>query len=440
MRNALNAIKKETTSIYNQWGKSKHFGANIGCMECHKAPEGAKGSIKHYKQNISVLVSPKVCGSCHNVEKEQFTKSHHAKAAKILGSLDNVLAEVVEGKASMALNGASPAAVSGCWQCHGSEVKVLPNGDLDPATWPNTGIGRMNPDGSVGACSACHLRHEFAVEQVRQPETCGKCHLGPDHPQKEIYEESKHGINYAANKHKMNLASPKWIPGEDYDAAPTCATCHMSATRTLPITHDIGDRISWTLRPAISEKIDAKDLKDGKNVKHWEDRRADMQSVCQSCHAKPMIANFYTQFDSLVEMYNDKFAKPGAALMKALRADKLITDVEFDEKIEWTWYLLWHHEGRRARHGAAMNGPDYTHWHGTFEVAERFYTKMVPEYLEILDKAEKAGKKEAVERAKAVLDEILKRPEHVWFTGNESPEVKAARKKAIEEFSKRYSN
>ena len=139
----------------------------------------------------------------------------------------------------------------------------------------------MNPDGSVGACSACHLRHEFAVEQVRQPETCGKCHLGPDHPQKEIYEESKHGINYAANKHKMNLASPKWIPGEDYDAAPTCATCHMSATRTLPITHDIGDRISWTLRPAISEKIDAKDLKDGKNVKHWEDRRADMQSVCK---------------------------------------------------------------------------------------------------------------------------------------------------------------
>ena len=26
----------------------------------------------------------------------------------------------------------------------------------DPATWPNTGIGRINPDGSEGSCTACH--------------------------------------------------------------------------------------------------------------------------------------------------------------------------------------------------------------------------------------------------------------------------------------------
>lgn len=75
---------------------------------------------------------------------------------------------------------------------------MLPNGDLDPATWPNTGIGRINPDGSLGACSACHQRHEFEMVQARRPEACGKCHLGPDHPQKEIYEESKHGINFFA--------------------------------------------------------------------------------------------------------------------------------------------------------------------------------------------------------------------------------------------------
>ena len=27
---------------------------------------------------------------------------------------------------------------------------------MDPKTWPNTGIGRINPDGSEGSCSACH--------------------------------------------------------------------------------------------------------------------------------------------------------------------------------------------------------------------------------------------------------------------------------------------
>jgi hypothetical protein len=123
----------------------------------------------------------------------------------------------------------------GCWQCHGSPVKVLPNGDLDSATWPNSGIGRINPDGSRGSCAACHQRHEFSIAQARRPEACGKCHLGPDHPQKEIYDESKHGISFYANVDKMNLNSAKWVVGEDYNVAPTCATCHMSATSEQPL-------------------------------------------------------------------------------------------------------------------------------------------------------------------------------------------------------------
>jgi len=35
-------------------------------------------------------------------------------------------------------------------------VKVRGDGTLDPATWPNSGIGRINPDGSKGSCSSCH--------------------------------------------------------------------------------------------------------------------------------------------------------------------------------------------------------------------------------------------------------------------------------------------
>ena len=30
------------------------------------------------------------------------------------------------------------------------------------STWPNTGIGRLNLDGSLGSCSACHSRHDFS--------------------------------------------------------------------------------------------------------------------------------------------------------------------------------------------------------------------------------------------------------------------------------------
>ncbi|WP_428242783.1 multiheme c-type cytochrome [Gynuella sp.] len=430
--------KQEDPSIYAQWGRSKHFGANVGCYECHQASNDEPDAIRHEGHTISVIVSPKDCSACHNEEVAEFSASHHANAGRIIGSLDNMLAEVVEG--ALTMNGKSPAAVNGCWQCHGSEVKVMPNGDLDPTTWPNTGIGRLNPDGSVGACTACHQRHEFSMIQARRPEACGKCHLGPDHPQKEIYDESKHGINFYANVDRMNMESAKWIVGEDYDAAPTCATCHMSATRELPVTHDVGNRISWTLRPAVSEKIDAKAIKQGQTVKTWQERRRDMSAVCDACHTSSMIDSFYTQFDSLVELYNTKFAIPGKRMMATLQEQGLMTDVAFDEKIEWTWFYLWHHEGRRARHGAAMMAPDYTQWHGLYEVAERFYMELIPEYNEYIEKAEKAGKHEAAETARKVLAEILESPEHLWFTGNEPAEVTEARQKAQAEFKQRYAN
>ncbi|PVZ66388.1 multiheme c-type cytochrome [Pelagibaculum spongiae] len=426
--------KDQNRGLFQQWGESKHYGANVGCYECHQANPTDKDAIKHEGFNISVVVSPKDCGQCHDREAEQFSQSHHAKAGRILGSLDNMLAEVVEGK--LILNGASPVAVSGCGQCHGSVVKVLENGDLDPATWPNSGIGRINPDGSEGSCNACHQRHEFDIVQARRPEACGKCHLGPDHPQKEIYEESKHGIAFYGNVDDMNLDSAKWIVGEDYDAAPTCATCHMSGTKDLPLTHDVGDRISWTLRPPVSEKIDAK--KRGK-VKSWEHRRKDMKNVCSACHTSSWVENFYVQFDGVVTLYNDKFAKPGVSMMKFLKDEGLRTDTGFDEKIEWTWFYLWHHQGRRARMGAAMGAPDYVQWHGMFEVAEAFYTELVPEYREFIEKAEHDGKHDIAKRGNALLEEILSRPEHAWFSGKEPEAVKAARKKAQAEFQKRYA-
>ena len=65
--------------------------------------------------------------------------------------------------------------------------------------------------------------------------------------------------------------------------------------------------------------------------------------------------------------------------MDKLTEAKKLTDQPFDAKIKWVYYELWHHEGRRARHGAAMSGPDYTWWHGMYEVAKVFYTQFIPE-------------------------------------------------------------
>jgi hydroxylamine dehydrogenase len=385
--------KPQSPSFVKEWEISKHAEKGVDCYSCHKADKSDPDAMDHNGYTISILVTPKDCSRCHEIEVKEMTGSHHAKAGDILNSLDNYLGEVIGGPEAVAV---------GCWQCHGSKIKVLANGKLDTTTWPNTGIGRINPDGSKGSCSACHTRHNFSKAQAREPETCGKCHLGPDHPQKEVYEESKHGILYAAFKDRLNLNSDKWVVGKDYTAAPTCATCHMSATPNQPVTHDVGTRISWTLRPPVSKKLE-----------NAEKRRNDMKEVCSSCHAAPFVEGFYQQFDNLVDLYNDKFAKPATAIKKELIEKGKLSKADFDEKLDWIYWELWHHEGRRARHGAAMSGPDYAWWHGIYDVAKNFYTEFLPEVKQV------AGPELYDELIKKYVESDVR---HEWYTKGMSKE------------------
>jgi len=445
---------RSTVNIYQEWGRSRHFGAGVGCYECHRAAAGDPDAFEHNGFTIAVIVSPKDCGQCHGRAVKEFTESHHAKAARILGSLDNVLAEVVEGNRGMVTpsfpGGVSAAAVNGCWQCHGAEVKVLkdadghPTGRLDPATWPNTGIGRINPDGSEGSCTACHQRHAFSVAQARQPENCGKCHMGPDHPQIEIYNESKHGISYRANKDRMNLDSTKWVVGEDYAAAPTCATCHMSATPDLPATHNVGLRIKWNNRPVHPTLTHLTDKRWGLPSAEvtGEKRRADMERVCRACHAAGFTANFFTQYEALLALYDTKFATPGEQLYEAATAvlKKAEGDryAAFAHKIDFVWFELWHHEGRRARHAASMQAPDYTHWHGTYELARNFYTEFVPDLKEIAEAHASGPAAPEAAALRDLLDEVLASDNHRWFLGRMSDAERQERDRRREEFQERY--
>ncbi len=468
-----------TPAIIDHWKGSRHALAGVGCVECHQARAGEADAFAHYGATIATIVTPLDCSHCHPQVFEEFERSHHAAAGNILASLDNFLAEVVEGHrgtfdphsptpgrmdlAGQPVQGMSSAAV-GCQQCHGSKVALLKRDggritqdELKPdasgmptnpsvladvaraedqrplfhaATWPNTGIGRLNLDGSRGSCSACHSRHDFSPRRARQPENCGKCHLGPDHPQKEIYEESKHGVAYRDLREHMNLDGETWILGQDYSQAPTCATCHMSghSRNGGKVTHDPGERISWTNRPPISLVMDT-DAQHGvvkstdpavraaETVDTWQQKRQRMKDVCTHCHTGGYVDGFYQQYDEFVVLFNEKFAKPGKQILDALHANRLLTPAEFDEKIEWTWYYLWHHEGRRARHGASMMAPDYAHWHGMFEVAERFYQELIPEARELCAHASENGAAEAAAAVTAVIDAILERPEHRWQAG-----------------------
>jgi hypothetical protein len=467
--------KNTTPGIIDHWSGSTHANKGVGCVECHQADKQDIDGFDHYGAHIATVVTPRDCGRCHVQEFKEFTASHHSKAGNILASLDNFLAETVEGSRTPfnphsptpgmgpvdAVNGMSSANV-GCRQCHGSKValegtdgSLISLDDLKPddqghptnsavvklvkrdqngkpalaaSSWPNTGIGRLNLDGSRGSCSACHSRHDFSPRRARQPENCGKCHLGPDHPQKEIYEESKHGVAFRDLKDQMNLDAHHWVLGKDYTQAPTCASCHMSAnTRNgEKVTHDPGQRISWTNRPPISALLDTDETgelvketdpekRDKLVVDTWQEKRRRMREVCSHCHTGDYITGFYKQYDDFIVNYNEKFAKPGKQIMDMLHQKQLLTKDDFDEPIEWTWFYLWHHEGRRARHGASMMAPDYAHWHGMFEVADRFYVHLIPEARQIADEADKHGKPSEAASVNKLLDDLLARPEHVWY-------------------------
>jgi hypothetical protein len=473
-------LPAQSPGIVAHWRDSTHARKGVGCVECHKAEEGDVDAFTHYGALIATVVTPLDCSRCHPHEANEFQHSHHAKGGNILASLDNFLAEEVEGfrdeeggrhffnphsptpgKPEITeVNGMASAFV-GCLQCHGSKVALLATDggqitrdDLQPddkgkptnlavldriqktdegkpkyhpASWPNTGIGRINLDGSLGSCSACHSRHDFSPRRARQPENCGKCHLGPDHPQEEIYNESKHGVAYRDLRDKMNLDAADWVLGKDYSQAPTCATCHMSghSRNGGKVTHNPGERISWSNRPAISVVLDTD--AEGKIVTETDptkrremtkfsaaDKRTNMQQVCLHCHTPDYVTSFYKQYDDFVVLYNEKFGKPGQAIMAELGKQGLVTPTQFDEEIEWTWFYLWHHEGRRARHGASMMAPDYAHWHGMYEVAERCYQGLIPQAREIAAHAAEAGKQEESDAVNKVIDDIMARPEHAW--------------------------
>jgi hydroxylamine dehydrogenase len=103
----------------------------------------------------------------------------------------------------------------------------------------------------------------------------------------------------------------------------------------------------------------------------------------------------------------------------------------FNEQVEIDWWHLWHHEGRRARHGAAMMSPDYSHWHGLYEVALNFYFHLIPHASQAVAHKNDTGLTQRWEKLK---DSILSRQEHKWQKGLPQEELR----KIVEFYKERY--
>ena len=316
-----------------------------------------KWGVPEYKVPIAAAVTPKDCSRCHPDEAAQYARSKHANTIELIWKTDPWLNKGMNSDFER---------VSGCYTCHGTILKIK-DGKLASDTWPNVGVGRVNMDGSLGSCSSCHTRHRFDVAEARKAEACGQCHLGPDHPQIEIFKESKHGAIYDGFGHdwKFNAAPGTWTAGVDY-RTPTCAACHMSGSGTVMTTHDVTERLSWeiqaplTVRPSEFAAFPAKT--------DWKMERDKMKAVCMKCHSQAWVDDHYVKLDKVVQEYNDVYFKPARQMLDELYKKGLLDDSKyFDEHLEVEFYELWHHEGRRARMGAAMMAPDYAWWHGFYE-------------------------------------------------------------------------
>jgi hydroxylamine dehydrogenase len=343
--------QRTTPGIADQYGHSTMAAAEVTCRNCHEVPESYAGAVAH--EGSFVLKSPTtaMCEKCHRQEVAQFLQSRHSLPAYVAyaGSQDlapeylAMYESIPEGQFSPDKSRNAIAELEGpevrrftCEGCHN--------------------VGLPAADGSVGQCQKCHLRHNFSLEQARKPETCNACHIGPDHPQWEIYQESPHGIAYLTMGHEWDWETEPGTLSVQNFPAPTCAICHMSGFGSAGTTHDVGDRLTWFLFSPISERRPT-----------WQDNKVRMQGVCLECHSQPFLDDFYTAADAATERVNE-WVVESDEMMAPLKAQGLLTAAPFDEPIDFTYFNLWHHWGRTTKFGAWMQGPDYSQWHGAYEV------------------------------------------------------------------------
>ena len=406
----------------------------VGCAECHTMnPEKHQDTFEHNGYEVHVVVTPEDCATCHPVEVDQYGKNIMSYA---YGNLqDNMvyraMADSVNGMQSfddMKTTYKPPDVetdADSCFYCHGTVVRVegtetkqTAEGDMTfpiLSGWPNQGVGRINPDGTKGSCSACHTRHQFSIEMARQPYTCAECHKGPDVPAYKVYMVSKHGSIYSAlGKGKgWDFQAVPWTVGKEF-TAPTCAACHISLLVSIEgevvaeRTHQMNDRLSWRLFGLIYAHAHPKspDTTVIKNkaglplpteltgepvaeylidAKEQEERRKAMEKVCLSCHGSGWVDGQFTRLENSIKTSNEMTLTATEILLSAW--EKGVAkglgkqDSIFNEAIEKKWIEQWLFFANSARYASAMAGADY----GVFADGRWYMSKNIQEMADWLE-------------------------------------------------------
>src|SRR5579863_5385079 len=325
-------------SVVHEYEMSAHARKGVNCLECHQPAPGQEKK-DHHGFVISTKLTAGNCRSCHEGIYQQFLHSRHAAPAWA----------AIYGEKGLTTE-----------QVNFSET-YQPGGTRRPPHpfVQSEGTSAMNSGGTIGNCTSCHTRHTSSVRIARLPSTCAQCHIGPDHSQIEIYEESKHGVMFQAQERLLNLdAPPKTLTTRDM-FVPTCATCHMSGINGVGITHDPSERLSYYLANAITDKRP-----------NYATAQAKMKQVCSQCHTPALIDRVYSQAEQVVQTTNDR-VHVAQDLVNGLRKDGVLTGPPFSQPIDFVYFDLWHYDGRTSKHGAFMGGADFVQWHGNYPMMQK---------------------------------------------------------------------
>jgi hypothetical protein len=380
----LDCHLQKTPGAVRQWQASAHAG-KVGCADCHGADH----------QRIvagEAVVDTRVCGRCHEEALHQHVASRHGMGLhsgwgctrKLLGRDPKECRFCHEEGSTRPLSTVhcarflkqtSEMGEAGCNRCHDVE----------------------------SSCASCHTSHNTDLRIVRDPAVCAKCHMGPDHPQWEMWQTSQHGTLYAT-------AGPQ--------VGPSCQTCHMPSG-----THDVSRGLTAT--PGMALYPD----------KELAARRDAMVQVCTACHAERFAREELSRGDAIRDQ-SLALAKEADAVVwdlfdrglldpmpqqrppHPLSGPTLVTDsqmlYEETSHIERLLFKMKKYDLAKTVKGAYHQNPAYTHWYGNAELKmDLVDIRAEASRLRQKEKAVAApaatGPQEEVERKLAVLKSRFER-------------------------------
>ena len=331
--------REKTPAAVRQWEESAHFKAKVNCEKCH-------GTDHEKMLRGEARVDQKVCAPCHQKAYDTHRQSRHGMGLHSGWGCTRNLPNRDPRECAFCHEEGSTAPLSGV-QCARFLKQSTEMGE----------IGCNYCHNVENSCASCHTNHGTDLKYVRDPISCAKCHMGPDHPQWEMWQTSLHGSLFTTYGEKTG---------------PTCQTCHMPGG-----SHNVSFGITMSSGgiPYAADKA--------------KPAREEMLGVCSSCHATGFARRELTRDDavqqqSLVivkeaekivwDLHDHGLLDPMPANRPPhpLSGAKLVTDsqllYEDTSHIERLLFKMKKYDYARTIKGAFHQNPAYTHWLGNAEL------------------------------------------------------------------------